>query len=137
VGEIWIEGPSVAQGYWNKTEESRHAFGAYLADTGEGPFLRTGDLGFLDNDELYVTGRLKDLIIVNGHNHYPQDIERTVEQSHPAIRPTCSAAFSVEIDGEERLIVVAEVERRYRQRKRQAALSSEDPSQHHSWRQRR
>ncbi|KOR34920.1 MULTISPECIES: fatty acyl-AMP ligase [Planktothricoides] len=133
VGEIWIKGPSVAQGYWNKTEESRHAFGAYLADTGEGPFLRTGDLGFLDNDELYVTGRLKDLIIVNGHNHYPQDIERTVEHSHPAIRPTCSAAFSVEIDGEERLIIVAEVERRYRQRKRQAALSSEDPSQHYSW----
>jgi acyl-CoA synthetase (AMP-forming)/AMP-acid ligase II len=133
VGEIWIKGPSVAQGYWNKTEESRHAFGAYLADTGEGPFLRTGDLGFLDNDELYVTGRLKDLIIVNGHNHYPQDIERTVEHSHPAIRPTCAAAFSVEIDGEERLIIVAEVERRYRQRKRQAALSSEDPSQHYSW----
>jgi acyl-CoA synthetase (AMP-forming)/AMP-acid ligase II len=133
VGEIWISGPSVAQGYWNKTEESRHAFAAYLADTGEGPFLRTGDLGFLDNDELFVTGRLKDLIIVNGHNHYPQDIERTVEHSHPAIRPTCAAAFSVEIDGEERLIIVAEVERRYRQRKRQAALSSEDPSQHYSW----
>ncbi len=133
VGEIWIKGPSVAQGYWNKTEESRHAFDAYLVDTGEGPFLRTGDLGFLHNDELYVTGRLKDLIIINGHNHYPQDIERTVEQSHPAIRPTCAAAFSVEIDGEERLIIVAEVERRYRQRKRQAALSSKDPSQRYSW----
>ncbi len=133
VGEIWIKGPSVAQGYWNKTEESRQAFAAYLADTGEGPFLRTGDLGFLDNDELFVTGRLKDLIVINGHNHYPQDIERTVEHSHPAIRPTCAAAFSVEIDGAERLIIVAEVERRYRQRKRQAALSSKDPSPHHSW----
>lgn len=132
VGEIWIKGPSVAQGYWNKAEESRYTFHAYLADTGEGPFLRTGDLGFLDNGELFVTGRLKDLIIINGHNHYPQDIERTVEQSHPAIRPTCSAAFSVTIDGEERLVIVAEVERRYRHRQK-VAKSPENPSGHHSW----
>lgn len=137
VGEIWVSGASIAQGYWNQPEESRSTFKAYLADTGEGPFLRTGDLGFLENGfldkpELFVTGRLKDLIIISGHNHYPQDIERTVEQSHPAIRPTCSAAFSVEIGGEERLIIVAEVERRYRQRKRQASLPSGDPLKHRS-----
>jgi acyl-CoA synthetase (AMP-forming)/AMP-acid ligase II len=130
VGEIWVSGASIAQGYWNQPEESDRSFNAYLADTGEGPFLRTGDLGFLDDRELFVTGRAKDLIIINGHNHYPQDIERTVEQSHPAIRSTCSAAFSVEIDGEERLIIVAEVERRYRQRKRQASLPEGDPLKH-------
>ena len=69
----------------------------YLADTGEGPFLRTGDLGFLRDGELFVTGRLKDLIIIDGRNVYPQDIELTVEQSHPAMRPGCCAAFSVDL----------------------------------------
>ena len=88
-------------------------FQAYLADTGEGPFLRTGDLGFLRDGELFVTGRLKDLIIIGGRNLYPQDIELTVEQSHPAMRPGCCAAFSVDGADEERLIVAAEVERRY------------------------
>ncbi|MBN8583426.1 MAG: fatty acyl-AMP ligase, partial [Anaerolineae bacterium] len=78
VGEIWVSGPSVAQGYWGMEEESRKTFQAYVADTNEGPFLRTGDLGFLNNGELFVTGRLKDLIIIHGSNHYPQDIELTV-----------------------------------------------------------
>jgi acyl-CoA synthetase (AMP-forming)/AMP-acid ligase II len=114
VGEIWVSGPSVAQGYLNRPEETEYAFRAYLADTGEGPFLRTGDLGFLKNDELFVTGRLKDLIIIRGANHYPQDIEMTVEKSHPALRQGCGAAFSVEIDDEERLVVVHEVERLHR-----------------------
>ncbi len=137
VGEIWVSGASIAQGYWNQPEESRNTFKAYLTDTEEGPFLRTGDLGFLEHGiqnqpELFVTGRLKDLIVINGYNHYPQDIERTVEQSHPAIRPTCSAAFSVEIGGEERLIIVAEIERRYRQRKRQASFPETDPRKHRS-----
>lgn len=132
VGEIWVSGASIAQGYWQQPEASDHTFKAYLIDTGEGPFLRTGDLGFIDDRELFVTGRLKDLIVINGYNHYPQDIERTVEQSHPAIRSTCSAAFSVEIDGEERLIIVAEVERRYRQRKWQANLPDTDPHKHRS-----
>lgn len=113
VGEIWIAGPSVAQGYWNRPEETQRTFQAYLAETGEGPFLRTGDLGFLKDGELFVTGRLKDLIIVAGHNHYPQDIEMTVERSHPSIRPDCCAAFSADIAGEERLVIVAEVERRF------------------------
>ncbi|MBV9229928.1 MAG: AMP-binding protein [Chloroflexi bacterium] len=111
VGEIWIAGPSVAQGYWRQPEESEQTFWAHLADTGEGPFLRTGDLGFLHNDELFITGRLKDLIIIRGNNHYPQDIELTVEQSHPALRPACGVVFSVDVDGEERLVVVQELER--------------------------
>ena len=113
VGEIWIAGPSIAHGYWNRPEETKRTFQAYLAETGEGPFLRTGDLGFLKDGELFVTGRLKDLIIVAGHNHYPQDIEMTVERSHPSVRPDCCAAFSVDIAGEERLVIVAEVERRF------------------------
>ncbi|MEW6737025.1 MAG: beta-ketoacyl synthase N-terminal-like domain-containing protein, partial [Acidobacteriota bacterium] len=113
IGEIWVSGPSVAQGYWNRPEDTASTFHAYLAETGEGPFLRTGDLGFLRDGELFVTGRLKDLIIIDGRNHYPQDIELTVEKSHPALRPACSAAFSVDIDGQERLFVVVEVERNY------------------------
>jgi acyl-CoA synthetase (AMP-forming)/AMP-acid ligase II len=113
VGEIWVSAPSVAQGYWNRPEETALTFQAYLADTGEGPFLRTGDLGFLGDGELFVTGRLKDLIIIGGRNLYPQEIELTVQQSHPAVRPACCAAFSVEVADEERLIVAAEVEPRY------------------------
>ncbi|MEM9271369.1 MAG: fatty acyl-AMP ligase, partial [Cyanobacteria bacterium P01_F01_bin.143] len=81
VGEIWISGDSVAQGYWNCTEATQNSFHAYLTDTGEGPFLRTGDLGFVLNGELFVTGRLKDVIIIRGQNYYPQDIELTVESS--------------------------------------------------------
>ena len=113
IGEIWLAGPHVAGGYWGRPDESAEAFGARLADDGRGPFFRTGDLGFLHDGELYVTGRLKDLIVVRGRNHHPQDIEQTVEASHPAIRPACSAAFSVDRAGEEQLAVVAEVERRY------------------------
>jgi acyl-CoA synthetase (AMP-forming)/AMP-acid ligase II/acyl carrier protein len=110
IGEIWLAGPSVAQGYWNLPEETRHTFRATLADSGDGPFLRTGDLGFLHDGQLFIAGRRKDLIIVDGRNHYPQDIELTVEQSHPAFRAGCSAAFSIDVDGAERLIVVAEAD---------------------------
>lgn len=142
VGEIWVSGPSVAQGYWNRPEETQQAFHAYLVDTSEniehsvlensvatrdtavatletstgqsvGPFLRTGDLGFLQDGELFITGRIKDVIIIRGQNHYPQDIELTVEKSHPALRPGCGAAFAVEVKGQERLVVVQEVERSY------------------------
>jgi acyl-CoA synthetase (AMP-forming)/AMP-acid ligase II len=113
VGEIWVAGPSVAQGYWNRPAETVQTFQAYLADTGEGPFLRTGDLGCVYQGELFVTGRMKDVIIIRGSNHYPQDIELTVERCHPSLRPGCGAAFAVEVAGEERLIVVQEVERRY------------------------
>ncbi|HEX8709306.1 MAG TPA: condensation domain-containing protein, partial [Pyrinomonadaceae bacterium] len=112
VGEIWVAGPSVGQGYWNHPKETEQTFNAYLADTGEGPFLRTGDCGFLQDGELFVTGRLKDLIIIRGLNHYPQDIEMTVEQCDPALRPGCGAAVSVEVEGEERLVIVQEVDQR-------------------------
>ncbi|GER91708.1 acyl-CoA synthetase [Dictyobacter vulcani] len=113
VGEIWISGPSVAQGYWQRPEETARTMQAHLV-TGEGPFLRTGDLGAYQDGHLFVTGRLKDLIILGGRNYYPQDIEQTVEMSHPALRPGCSVAFSVEYDDEERLVVLAEVDHRYK-----------------------
>lgn len=111
IGEIWVQGPSVAQGYWNRPEESFRTFGARLAGSGEGPFLRTGDLGFLDQGELVVTGRIKDLIIVRGRKHYPQDIERSVEACHPAVLSGGSAAFSCAADGAEHVAVAAEVHR--------------------------
>jgi 8-amino-7-oxononanoate synthase len=112
VGEIWVQGPSVAQGYWKRPEQTAATFGARLKDTGEGPFLRTGDLGFMDDGELFVTGRLKDMIIIRGVNHYPQDIELTAEQSHDGVRIGNCAAFSVEQDNRELLVIVAEIERR-------------------------
>jgi len=112
VGEIWVQGPSVAQGYWKRPELTAATFGARLKDTGAGPFLRTGDLGFMDDGELFVTGRLKDMIIIRGVNHYPQDIELTAEQSNDAVRIGNCAAFSVEQDNRELLVIVAEIERR-------------------------
>jgi acyl-CoA synthetase (AMP-forming)/AMP-acid ligase II len=114
VGEIWTCGSSVSAGYWNNPEETSRTFRAYLAGSGEGPFLRTGDLGFIEGGELFVTGRLKDLMIIAGRNHYPQDIEMTIQKSHTAFRPSCCAAFSVDIDGEEKVVVIVEVERRYK-----------------------
>jgi natural product biosynthesis luciferase-like monooxygenase protein/FkbM family methyltransferase len=112
VGEIWVAGPSVAGGYWERDEETRRTFQARLAGNPAGPsFLRTGDLGFLADGELFVSGRLKDLIILRGRNLYPQDVELTAEQSHPALRPGCAAAFGVEMDGDERLVLVSELER--------------------------
>src|SRR5882724_10345567 len=110
VGEIWISGLSVARGYWNRPEETRETFTAVTREGG-GPFLRTGDLGFVRQGELVVTGRLKDLIILRGRNLYPQDLELTAEQSHPSLRAGSGAAFAVEERGEESLVVVHEVER--------------------------
>ena len=110
-GEIWVAGPHVARGYWKRADETRAAFKAYLSDNGAGPFLRTGDLGFLVNGELHVTGRLKELIILHGKNHYPQDIEAIVATSHPLLRRDCGAAFSVEVTGREELVVLQEVKR--------------------------
>jgi acyl-CoA synthetase (AMP-forming)/AMP-acid ligase II len=127
VGEIWVSAPSVAQGYWNRPEETEQAFRAYLAD-GEGPYLRTGDLGFLRDGELFVTGRLKDLIIIGGRNLYPHDIELTVEQSHALVRPGSCVAFSVDVADEERLIVAAEVERRYHHERHRLNGQSRDYS---------
>jgi acyl-CoA synthetase (AMP-forming)/AMP-acid ligase II len=111
VGEIWVSDPCVALGYWRRKHETQETFSAFIADTGEGPFLRTGDLGFLREGELYVTSRIKDLIIVAGTNHCPQDIEWTVERCHPAIRPNHVAAISVYEGDEERVIIAPEVER--------------------------
>lgn len=113
-GEIWISGPSVVQGYWNRPEETTNTFHAFLADTGDGPYLRTGDLGFLKSAELFITGRLKDLIICDGRNHYAEDIEQTVEKSHPALYAGNCAAFSVDVDNVERLVIMAEISRKYR-----------------------
>ncbi|MBD2611527.1 amino acid adenylation domain-containing protein [Nostoc punctiforme FACHB-252] len=110
VGEIWVSGPSVGQGYWNRTEETKETFHAYLKDTKEGPFLRTGDLGFLHNDEVFITGRAKDLIIIRGRNLYPQDIELTAERSHTSLRFGANAVFTVEVNNEERLFIVQELE---------------------------
>lgn len=114
VGEIWASGPSVGQGYWNRLAETEAVFGAYLADTGQGPFLRTGDLGFMKSEELFVTGRLRDLISINDCVHYPEDIEVTVEKCHPALRPYSGAAFAVPVGGEVGLVIVQEVDRDYR-----------------------
>jgi 8-amino-7-oxononanoate synthase/acyl carrier protein len=125
VGEIWVSGPSVAQGYWNRPDVSQATFGAMLsqaepASSGQvvakwrpnpGPYLRTGDLGFFDDGELFVAGRLKDLIIIRGRNHYPQDIEHAVEEASGLIRAGSVAAFAVDVDERERVVVVAEVER--------------------------
>lgn len=110
IGEIWVRGPSVAAGYHRRPQETEAVFGARL-DTGDGPYLRTGDLGFLWNGELYVTGRLKDLMIFRGINYYPQDIEAEAGLQSAAIAPNGAVAFSLSHDGEEQLVVLAEVAR--------------------------
>ncbi|QSQ26356.1 amino acid adenylation domain-containing protein [Pyxidicoccus parkwayensis] len=113
VGEVWVSGPSVAHGYWERPEESEAAFGATLEDDASGRrFLRTGDLGLLRDGELFVVGRRKDLIILRGRNLHPQDLELSIERSHSALRPGCGAAFSIEVEGEERLAVMYEVDTR-------------------------
>jgi acyl-CoA synthetase (AMP-forming)/AMP-acid ligase II/acyl carrier protein len=109
MGEIWVGGPSVAQGYFNREGETCEWFRATLS-SGAGPYLRTGDLGFIHDGELFVTGRVKDLIIIRGTNYYPQDLEFTAEASHGALRPGCSAAFSIEHEDEEALVVACEIE---------------------------
>lgn len=112
VGEIWVAGASVAQGYWNRPDETERTFRACFSDTGEGPWLRTGDLGFLEDDQLFITGRIKDVIVIRGGNYYPQDIEATVQAVHPGLRLNCGAAFETGPDGQPRLIVVQELARR-------------------------
>ncbi|MBI4658056.1 MAG: SDR family NAD(P)-dependent oxidoreductase [Verrucomicrobia bacterium] len=114
VGEIWLSSPSVAKGYWRKPQDTEEIFQARISGTNEGPFLRTGDLGFVDGDELFITGRCKDLIIIRGGNHYPQDLELTAQQSHRALQPDAGAAFSAEADGEERLVLVQELVRHHK-----------------------
>ena len=109
IGEIWISGPNVAKGYWNRPMETERVFNGYLSSTGEGPFLRSGDLGFFHERELYIVGTLKDVINIHGLNYQPHDIEQTVEQCHSAFRPGCGSAFTVEISGEQLLVIIQEV----------------------------
>ncbi|MEL7523583.1 MAG: fatty acyl-AMP ligase, partial [Cyanobacteria bacterium J06553_1] len=111
VGEIWSKSASVAQGYWHRPELSKYSFDGTVADTQESGWLRTGDLGFLRQGELFVTGRLKDLIIIRGRNYYPQDIVLTIDRAHEAIRAGNVAAFAVDIAGEEKLVVTPEIKR--------------------------
>ncbi|MBW2613990.1 MAG: fatty acyl-AMP ligase [Deltaproteobacteria bacterium] len=112
VGELWVQGPSVPSGYWGLPEESAATFEWRLADTNEGPFLRTGDLGFVADGEIYVTGRLKDMIIIAGRNHYASDIELTVQRSGAPVRLGACVAISEHINGVEELVIVAEVDER-------------------------
>ena len=101
IGEIWVKGPSIAQGYWGNEEETKRTFGGTLKD-GRGPFLRTGDLGFYSDGHVYVTGRIKDVMIIRGRNHYPQDVERVACQAHEALRPDAGAVFTIQKeDGQE------------------------------------
>lgn len=117
IGEIWVQGTHVAQGYWQKPELSEQIFRARIqGDPEAGTFLRTGDLGALFQGQLFVTGRTKELLIVRGRNYYPRDIEWTVERSHPALMPNGGAAFSVTVDGEEKVVVLQEVRRSDRHR---------------------
>lgn len=110
IGEIWLQGPFVAKGYWNNPGETEAAFQAMLMPESKGPFLRTGDLGFSHQGELYITGRIKNLLIIAGKNHYAHDIERTAESSHPAIQPAGCAVFSISEPGFEKVIILAEVQ---------------------------
>ncbi|MBE1532158.1 fatty acyl-AMP ligase [Actinomadura algeriensis] len=115
VGEIWVHGPNTAPGYWRNSERSQDTFGGELAEPGAlpaGPWMKTGDFGVIHEGELYVTGRIKDLIIVDGRNHYPQDIEVTAQEAHRAVRPEHVAAFALTGTETERLVVVAERNRR-------------------------
>jgi acyl-CoA synthetase (AMP-forming)/AMP-acid ligase II len=113
IGEVWVSGPHVAHGYWRNETATEETFRAHIVGLPDRTWLRTGDLGFLDEQgALFITGRSKDLIIIRGMNHYPQDIERTVQASHPALRRDCGAAFAMEDEnGDEKLAVVQEVER--------------------------
>jgi acyl-CoA synthetase (AMP-forming)/AMP-acid ligase II len=113
IGEIWVSGPSVAPGYWQQPQETLAVFDSVRADTGEGGFLRTGDLGFLQGEELFVTGRMKELIIIGGRNFHPHDIEDAIASAVPALANGGGAAFSVngDGDGDERLVVIQEPNR--------------------------
>ena len=108
VGEIWVGGTTITQGYWERADATEECYGVELSDTGEGPFFRTGDLGFRRDGRVFVTGRLKDMIIIRGENHYPQDIEWDVQFCHPALRPNSIAAFSITHEGREKVVVVSE-----------------------------
>jgi len=113
IGEVWLHGPSVAQGYWGKAEATQETFKAHIVGEDAAKYyLRTGDSGYLDEQgELYITGRIKDTIIINGKNYFPQDIELVVETSDEALKPGGGAVFSIEHEGQERIVVVQEIKR--------------------------
>ncbi|MEO6285576.1 MAG: fatty acyl-AMP ligase [Dyadobacter sp.] len=114
IGEIWVKNKAVALGYWKNEEETNRIFKAFT-DCGEGPFLRTGDLGFMEDGKLFITGRTKELIIIRGVNYYPQDIEEIVSECHEDIQPNATAAFSVETAQGEALMIVTEIRRAVQQ----------------------
>lgn len=124
VGEIWVSGDSGSSGYWNNAEETAETFGATINGEPETRFLRTGDLGFIDDGQLFVTGRLKDLIILNGRNYYPQDLELASERSHPSLRPGHAAAFALSDEGRETLAIALEVTRHHRESEHEAVFSA-------------
>jgi acyl-CoA synthetase (AMP-forming)/AMP-acid ligase II len=128
IGEVWIAGYGLGKGYWNQPEETERTFQAYLKDTGDGPFLRTGDLGFLKDGELFITGRMNDVLVFWGLNHYPHHIEQTVAECHPAFIPGSGAAFAIEVKGESRLVVVQELERSQRH-----SVTAEDVAETIRW----
>lgn len=109
VGEIWVRGPGVTSGYWMRPEATTDVFAARCGEAGDGPFLRTGDLGFFASGQLFVTGRRKDLFIVHGRNHYPQDVEFTAERAHTALSPGSSAVFVAREDGADQVVFVGEI----------------------------
>lgn len=111
VGEIWAAGAGIGKGYYQRAEHTQATFQATLAHGSAQTYLRTGDLGFIKDDELYITGRIKDMMILWGRNHYPQHIEETVESCHPALRPNHGAAFSIDVGGEEQLVIAHEINR--------------------------
>lgn len=108
IGEVWVRGPGVAAGYWRRSDASRAAFGAFLSD-GAGPYLSTGDLGFVRGGELFITGRIKEVLIIRGRNLFPHDIEEAAWRGDGRLRPGCGVAFAVEIDDHELPVVVQEV----------------------------
>jgi acyl-CoA synthetase (AMP-forming)/AMP-acid ligase II len=111
IGEIWAAGAGIGKGYYQRAEQTEATFQATLADNPNKTYLRTGDLGFIKDGELYITGRIKDMMILWGRNHYPQHIEETVANCHPALRPNHGAAFSIDLGGEEQLVIAHEVNR--------------------------
>ncbi|MGW1146963.1 AMP-binding protein [Streptomyces sp. NPDC002454] len=125
-GEIWVAGPTVARGYWGRPQESEQTFGARIEGEDAERYLRTGDLGFFHEEQLYIGGRIKDLVIIDGVNHYPQDIERTAEESHPAVRRGRATAFGTEGKGREGVVVVAECASRDESRAEEVAVAIRD-----------
>lgn len=113
IGEIWLCSPSIAKGYFGNEVATHETFKNTLKGNESHCYLRTGDLGFYDEGELFITGRIKDMIIIRGRNLYPQDIESAVQKAHPAFRSGCGAAFSIDVESEERLVLVQEIDRTY------------------------